>query len=95
MYRANKSERIWTLQKFGNLPKRLNSLSNFLNLLEVDIRQVDIYSSALMAYDDAVDVVRYSFLSFYLYFVIATVEHISVLHLLQTLLPLPSIDLDV
>ena len=95
MYRANKSERIWTLQKFGNLPKRLNSLSNFLNLLEVDIRQVDIYSSALMAYDDVVDVVRYSFLSFYLYFVIATAEHISVLHLLQTLHPLPSIDLDV
>ena len=74
------------------LPKWLNSLSNFQNPLEVGIRLVDIYSSALTACD-AVGVVRCSFLSFYLYFEVA--EHISVLHLLQTLLLLPSIDLDV
>ena len=78
--------------KSSILPKWLNSLSNFQNPLEVGIRLVDIYSSALTACD-AVGVVRCSFLSFYLYFEVA--EHISVLHLLQTLHPLPSIDLDV
>ena len=63
----------------------------------MDIRQADIYSSASMVYDavDVVNVVRYSYLSFYLYSVIEAVEHISVLHLPQILLPLLSIDLDV
>ena len=75
----------------------MNSLSSFLNQLEVDIRRADIYSSASTAYDavGVVNVARYSYLSFYLYFVIEAVEHISVLHPPQILPLLPSIDLDV